>query len=276
MSGLKEAAQAALEALEMGVAISPFDKIVAIKALRVALAAPQSDLVSACVERVRATEIIEGECPARMREAIAQRVADVGKGTFQVQQPQPEPELLKCDIEPRPLSHPLRDYHIAISEGPLNYTWQDKPHRLVYDLIAAVRYYAALQAQQPQPEPVKGEAFALRGHIRTLRLAGRDDGMVEDMERVAIALEARQTQLQPKAWGVFNENGFAHIYQSRETADIFGKSIPLYAASQASASPLTDEQIWQHVGTKLDDSMVKLKDVLPIARAIERAHGIVS
>ena len=56
---------------------------------------------------------------------------------------QPQPELLECDIEPRPLSHPLRDYHIAISEGPLNYTWQDKPHRLVYDLIAAVRYYAA-------------------------------------------------------------------------------------------------------------------------------------
>ena len=31
-------------------------------------------------------------------------------------------------------------HHIATSGGPLNYTWQDKPHRLVYDLIAAVRY----------------------------------------------------------------------------------------------------------------------------------------
>jgi len=59
---------------------------------------------------------------------------------------------LDCEIAPRPLSHPLRDYHIAISEGPLNYTWQDKPHRLVYDLIAAVRYYAAPQDQQPMTD----------------------------------------------------------------------------------------------------------------------------
>lgn len=52
------------------------------------------------------------------------------------------PELLDCDIAPRPLSYTLREYHIAPSEGPLNFTWQDKPHRLLYDLIAAVKYYA--------------------------------------------------------------------------------------------------------------------------------------
>jgi hypothetical protein len=55
----------------------------------------------------------------------------------------PEPDLLACDIAPRPLSQTLADYHRAMSEGPLHFTWQDKPHRLVYDLIAAVRYYAA-------------------------------------------------------------------------------------------------------------------------------------
>ena len=49
---------------------------------------------------------------------------------------------LECEIEPMPLRYPLRDYHVAMSEGPLNWTWEDKPHRLVYDLIAAVRYYA--------------------------------------------------------------------------------------------------------------------------------------
>ena len=39
-----------------------------------------------------------------------------------------------------------------------------------------------------------------------------------------------------------------------------------------SAAPtLTDIEIWMLVGDKLDDSMVKLKDVLPIARAIEAA-----
>ncbi|MNK14383.1 hypothetical protein D3C87_325020 [compost metagenome] len=34
-------------------------------------------------------------------------------------------------------------------------------------------------------------AFALRGHIQTLRLSGRNDGMVEDMERAVEALEAQ-------------------------------------------------------------------------------------
>ena len=53
-----------------------------------------------------------------------------------------EPDLFTTDIVPRPLKYPLSDYHKAMSEGPLHYTWQDKPHRLVYDLIAAVRYYA--------------------------------------------------------------------------------------------------------------------------------------
>ena len=56
-----------------------------------------------------------------------------------------EGDMLDCDIEPRPLSYSLRDYHNAPSgEGPQAYQWKDKPHRLLYDLIAAVRYYAEL------------------------------------------------------------------------------------------------------------------------------------
>ena len=67
--------------------------------------------------------------------------------------PQPKaPEqsdvMFACGITPRPLQYPLSDYHVAMSEGPLHFTWTDKPHRLVYDLIAAVKYYAA----PPQPE----------------------------------------------------------------------------------------------------------------------------
>lgn len=50
--------------------------------------------------------------------------------------------FLHCDITPRPLDYPLTDYHCAPSEGPLNSTWEDKPHRLIYDLVAAVKWYA--------------------------------------------------------------------------------------------------------------------------------------
>lgn len=58
----------------------------------------------------------------------------------------PAQPVLDCEIQPRPLSYPLTDYHSAGIDGPLHYTWKDKPHRLLYDLIAAVRYYAAPQA----------------------------------------------------------------------------------------------------------------------------------
>lgn len=50
--------------------------------------------------------------------------------------------LFDCTVVPRPLAYPLKDYHHSIFDGPLHFTWEDKPHRIVYDLIAAVRYYA--------------------------------------------------------------------------------------------------------------------------------------
>jgi hypothetical protein len=66
-----------------------------------------------------------------------------------------ENQLFECGIQPRPLEeYSLHDYHIAPGAGPLHYTWTDKPHRLLYDLIAAVRYYAAI-ATQRQAEPAE-------------------------------------------------------------------------------------------------------------------------
>lgn len=59
----------------------------------------------------------------------------------------PADPLLACDIAPRPLAYPLTDYHRAGVDGPLHYTWQDKPHRLLYDLIAAVRFYAVAESR---------------------------------------------------------------------------------------------------------------------------------
>ena len=67
--------------------------------------------------------------------------------------PVQDQSMFDCGVQARPLSHPLRAYHIAMSEGPLHYEWTDKPHRLVYDLIAAVRFYANRAA--PVQEPVK-------------------------------------------------------------------------------------------------------------------------
>lgn len=57
--------------------------------------------------------------------------------------------LFDCAIQPRPLDYPLAAYHRAVIDGPLHYQWEDKPHRLLYDLIAAVKFYAALASAQP-------------------------------------------------------------------------------------------------------------------------------
>lgn len=69
-------------------------------------------------------------------------------------QPVPDAQdpMLACEIAPRPLDYPLTDYHYAGVAGTrLHYAWTDKPHRLLYDLIAAVRFYAAAH---PQPVPL--------------------------------------------------------------------------------------------------------------------------
>jgi len=61
---------------------------------------------------------------------------------------QPIQGLFDCDIQPRPLSYSLNDYHRAVIDGPLHYQWEDKPHRLLYDLIAAVKFYAKCTGEQ--------------------------------------------------------------------------------------------------------------------------------
>lgn len=102
----------------------------------------------------------------------AERMKPNFDGVFPVDAPQPLPAsqgdgvptwqaaqdpMLECSIQPRPLSHPLAAYHSAMSKGPLHYTWQDKPHRFVYDLIAAVKHYAN-QAGQAAPA-AQGDAL---------------------------------------------------------------------------------------------------------------------
>lgn len=81
-------------------------------------------------------------------------------------------------------------------------------------------------------------------------------------------------QAKPVAWMTEAPDGSPMLWPTREEAASYcaedESPVPLYAARQ----PLTAEQIWFAVGNALDDSMVKLRDVLPLARAIERAHGI--
>lgn len=125
MSNLKQAAQAALEALIESVDLVQNDY--------------DSDWRHGMPTRASQLAASLGALNAHKKAIEALRTALAE---------QPEQELFNCAIEPRPLNHSLHEYHIAMSEGPLHYTWTDKPHRLVYDLIAAVKYYAAPPQQR--------------------------------------------------------------------------------------------------------------------------------
>lgn len=88
-------------------------------------------------------------------------------------------EWFECEVDPLPLQYTLKDYHHAVcSDGELNFIWRDKPHRLLYDLIAAVKFYAAPENEQDGgwgKEDVYEEVYdnlcsALRPHINAQKL----------------------------------------------------------------------------------------------------------
>ena len=139
--------------------------------------------------------------------------------------------LLESQIEPRPLLYPLSDYHRAMADGPLHHTWIDKPHRLVYDLIAAVRYYAstppAPQARTPHP------AFAFRE--------------CEDSQAVKEP-QASVVQQEPNHWVVpdygflFPSEDAAKRYLDNIGSDERPTACYTHPAQQAKPQLLSDEQ----------------------------------
>jgi hypothetical protein len=72
-------------------------------------------------------------------------------------------------------------------------------------ILVAIREHesSVIAKLQAAPQAAQDAADALRGHIRTLRLSGRDDGMVEDMEKAANALDCcTAPQAAQGAWEV--------------------------------------------------------------------------
>jgi hypothetical protein len=66
-------------------------------------------------------------------------------------------ENLRNVITPRKLEHPLEAYWLAPSgEGPLAAEWSDKPHRLLYDLIAALLPFLLTSTVPPKVRGPRG------------------------------------------------------------------------------------------------------------------------
>jgi hypothetical protein len=88
-------------------------------------------------------------------------------------------------------------------QGLLSNIRRDAPHLSGKAMGFAEQVIEKIAKLQAAPQAAQDAADALRGHIRTLRLSGRDDGMVEDMEKAANALDCcTAPQAAQGAWEV--------------------------------------------------------------------------
>jgi hypothetical protein len=87
---------------------------------------------------------------------------------------------------------------------------------------------------------------------------------VRDMQAAITNLRTLITRLEkqePVAWGVFHEDGSAHIVQQKETADVFGRAIPLY--THPSPAVAQEPVYWVHpmdIGRYESVSLERLSD----------------
>ena len=102
-----------------------------------------------------------------------------------------------------------------------------------------------------------------------------DGGDTEWFKRAYTVMEALRAALaetvqEPVAWMVYTEGGTS-AYVTDNPNDLVGayRALPLYTAAPQ-RKPLTEEEIGN-----IWDSEKAFADIYAIARAIERAHGIV-
>jgi len=76
-------------------------------------------------------------------------------------------------------------------------------------------------------EEVVKQALDKMNQVTTLEQED-EDILFDAIAALRSALQAEKVE--PVAHGVFHEDGSAHIMQDKQTAECFGKSIPLYAA----------------------------------------------
>ena len=132
-------------------------------------------------------------------------------------------DIINADITPRPLAYPLSDYHRAGIDGPLHYQWTDKPHRLLYDLIAALMYYTAQTTEPTVQEP------DMR-HPKIQKLIGsnaRRNIEIQLIEQLLEDPDCEFTSMDMEYWGPMHD-------KLRDK---------LLAAPAAPRAPLTDGQI---------------------------------
>ena len=95
------------------------------------------------------------------------------------------------EIKPRPLAYSLADYHNAPGGvGPLAYDWEDKPHRLLYDLIAALAAArSSVRVDDPALALLRRWIGDRSGRDESERMA-IEDALYEDTEALLAAVSS--------------------------------------------------------------------------------------
>lgn len=153
--------------------------------------------------------------------------------------------MLATEIKPRPLSYSLNDYHHAGVPGSvLHAQWQDKPHRLLYDLIAAVAYYTA-------PQPAQATQAEVTDHVIRKTYSDVMTALREENRHVIGGAVAIEIDMPVR----------------------FARSI---LALRPAAVPMTEDQVWHNDALMSANGIAgfKMDALMRIVRAVEAHHGI--
>ena len=174
---------------------------------------------------------------------------------------------LDCEfVKPRPLDYPLRDFHRAPGDGPLNATWQDKPHRIVYDLIAAVRYYAT-RPSPPEGAPA-GATEPDKADPRKLQLQGLIFALarLSCVPPMAPALEHQLDRLTEFYFDSGDEKFARSLVQLKRSARSEGRRSVLLPSASVNADGSITQGTWAHLKLMMEasawDGQLQLSDAL--------------
>ena len=179
---------------------------------------------------------------------------------------------IDCDISPRELSYALSEFHRAPSgDGALGFTWQDKPHRIVYDLIAAVKYYAMRVAELESRLEISPlhNVDGIMARDATIKL---QDEYIAKLESERAEREKQEPVLwtSKKAIDAVKKFGAGCIYVTSKPDD--GNDASLYTTQPVTAPVrLTDSKAEAVARIHGTGGWQTMADMMKFSRAIETA-----
>ena len=179
---------------------------------------------------------------------------------------------IDCDISPRELSYALSEFHRAPSgDGALGFTWQDKPHRIVYDLIAAVKYYA-MRVDELESRLEISPLHNVDGIMARDATIKLQDEYIAKLESERAEREKQEPVLwtSKKAIDAVKKFGAGCIYLTSKPED--GNDASLYTTQPVTAPVrLTDSEAEAVARIHGTGGWQTLADMMRFSRAIETA-----